>query len=65
MLVNLLKQRTGPAIVYVTLQHQATGVAKDLCEVGIPADAYHAGLANETRVRSLQSASWATMTARL
>jgi superfamily II DNA helicase RecQ len=55
MLVDLLKQRTGPAIVYVTLQHQATDLAKDLCEIGIPADAYHAGLAHDTRVRSLWS----------
>jgi len=53
MLVNLLEKRTGPAIVYVTLQHQATGIAEDLCEAGILADAYHAGLANETRVRLL------------
>jgi superfamily II DNA helicase RecQ len=53
MLVNLLKERTGPAIVYVTLQHQATDLATELCKVGIQAHAYHAGLANETRVRSL------------
>ena len=50
MLVDILKQRTGPAIVYVTLQHQATDLARELCKVGIPADAYHAGLTNETRV---------------
>lgn len=56
MLVNLLKKRTGPAIVYVTLQHQATDLAEELCNVGIPSDAYHAGLAIETRVRSPWSA---------
>jgi superfamily II DNA helicase RecQ len=56
MLVNLLKKRTGPAIVYVTLQHQATDLAEALCEAGITADAYHAGLANEARVRPLWSA---------
>lgn len=55
MLVNLLLKRTGPAIVYVTLQHQATDLANALCEVGITSDAYHAGLANETRVRPLCS----------
>jgi len=56
MLVDQLKKRNGPAIVYVTLQHQAMDLAQDLCEVGIPAEPYHAGLANETRVRSLWSA---------
>ena len=56
MLLNYLKKRNGPAIVYVTLQHQAMDLAKELCAVGIPADAYHAGLANETRVRSLWAA---------
>jgi superfamily II DNA helicase RecQ len=56
MLVNLLKKRTGSVIVYVTSQLQATTLAEDLCKVGIPADAYHAGLTNETRVRQLWSA---------
>lgn len=39
----------GPAIVYVTLQAQAEDVARRLAEAGVPARAYHAGLAAEVR----------------
>ncbi|WIX33892.1 RecQ family ATP-dependent DNA helicase [Salinicola sp. JS01] len=39
----------APTIVYVTLQHSAEQVARDLSARGIAARAYHAGLDSETR----------------
>ena len=38
-----------PAVVYVTLQHTAEGVAAELVENGLRARAYHAGMAGEVR----------------
>ena len=49
LLERLRSRPKGPAIVYVTLQHTAEGVAAYLAEHGIEARAYHAGMANETR----------------
>ncbi|KZT06011.1 ATP-dependent DNA helicase [Laetiporus sulphureus 93-53] len=50
-LVPLLQSRTGPAIVYVTLQKQAEEIADILCSHGLMATAYHAGLPSEERER--------------
>jgi len=50
LLIERLKtKKTFPAIVYVTLQHTAEGVAGSLQRAGIRARAYHAGLANDVR----------------
>ncbi|WP_027191868.1 RecQ family ATP-dependent DNA helicase [Fundidesulfovibrio putealis] len=49
LLERLRSRPKGPAIVYVTLQHTAEGVAAYLAENGIEARAYHAGMANEVR----------------
>jgi ATP-dependent DNA helicase RecQ len=50
LLVERLRARpAGSAIVYVTLQRDATRVAAVLADAGLPARAYHAGMAPETR----------------
>ncbi|KXI27192.1 recombinase RecQ [Paraglaciecola hydrolytica] len=48
-LVALIRQQTGPGIVYVTLQKTAELVANGLIKQGFAAKAYHAGLDNEVR----------------
>jgi ATP-dependent DNA helicase RecQ len=51
VLVQRLRERSpGSAIVYVTLQRTSTRVAELLAEAGLPARAYHAGMATEERV---------------
>jgi superfamily II DNA helicase RecQ len=45
----LLSTRTGPSIVYVTLQSQAESVTNELRKKGIDADFYHAGMKAEER----------------
>ncbi len=47
--IPILKERTGPAIVYVTLQAQADEGARLLREIGLEARMYHAGMSNENR----------------
>ncbi|OPX56020.1 ATP-dependent DNA helicase, RecQ-like [Oceanospirillum multiglobuliferum] len=49
VLRTLIQHKTGDGIVYVTLQHTAEEVARDLCQQGIQAEAYHAGLPDEQR----------------
>ena len=49
--IPILKSRTGPAIIYVTLQKEAEDVALILQNLKISADAYHAGLKTEERKR--------------
>lgn len=48
-LVPILESRTGPAIVYVTLQKQAEEIAQKLSEEDIETFVYHAGLPAEQR----------------
>lgn len=48
-LIPLLKSRTGPAIVYVTLQKHAEDVARHLQPHGLEPMVYHAGLPHEQR----------------
>lgn len=49
-LLSIISQAThAPTIVYVTLQHTAETVAQYLCNQGIPASAYHAGMQNDAR----------------
>lgn len=50
-LIPLLQSRTGPAIVYVTLQKQAEEIADHLKPHGLEPMVYHAGLPNEERER--------------
>ena len=50
-LVPILKERTGPAIVYVTLQKHAEDVAHSLRSKQLDAMTYHAGLPSEERER--------------
>ncbi len=50
-LVSILKERTGPAIVYVTLQRHADEVANTLRSYQMDAQIYHAGLPSEERER--------------
>ena len=50
-ILPLLKSRTGPAILYVTLQKQANEVASLLLAHGLESWVYHAGLPNEDRER--------------
>ena len=50
-LVGILKERTGPAIVYVTLQKHAEEVANSLRSYQLDAAIYHAGLPSEERGR--------------
>ncbi|KAI9065831.1 ATP-dependent DNA helicase [Trametes sanguinea] len=54
-LVTILKERTGPSIVYVTLQKHAEEVSNRLCAVGLDSMVYHAGLASEERERVQQA----------
>ena len=50
VLLERLKKRTrGPTIVYVTLQRTSEFVAEALVKQGLPARAYHAGMANDER----------------
>ncbi|KZP04151.1 ATP-dependent DNA helicase [Athelia psychrophila] len=48
-IVPFLKSRTGPAIIYVTLQKQAQEVADKLLPHGLQATVYHGGLGNDVR----------------
>lgn len=49
-LASRLRQRPrGPTIVYVTLQKTAEQVAARLANQGLPAQAYHAGMEDDTR----------------
>ncbi|TFY82334.1 hypothetical protein EWM64_g1675 [Hericium alpestre] len=50
-LVPFLKSRTGPAIVYVTLQKHAEEVANRLKTQGLDAMVYHGGMPTEERER--------------
>ncbi|KAH7913025.1 ATP-dependent DNA helicase [Hygrophoropsis aurantiaca] len=50
-LVPFLKQRTGPSIVYVTLQKQAEEVAHKLRPHGLEPMVYHAGLKTDERTK--------------
>jgi superfamily II DNA helicase RecQ len=50
-LVSLLKQCSGPSIVYVTLQRHAEEVASQLLPHGFNAMVYHAGLPSEQRAK--------------
>lgn len=43
-LTTLIRETSGPAVVYVTLQKTAERVAQALAEAGISAKAYHAGM---------------------
>ena len=45
----LLRSRTGPTIIYVTLQRHTEEVANSLRPHGIEAAVYHAGLSSEKR----------------
>ena len=47
----MLKARTGPAIVYVTLKRHTEELASRLKDYGLDAMAYHAGLPNEERAK--------------
>ncbi len=49
LLKRLGKRPPGPTIVYVTLQKTAERVASLLAGAGFPAEAYHAGLADDVR----------------
>ncbi|KAI0669791.1 ATP-dependent DNA helicase [Trametes maxima] len=53
-LVTILKARTGPSIVYVTLQKHAEEVANLVRPHGVDATVYHAGLPSEDRERIQQ-----------
>ncbi len=46
---RMTARAAGSAIVYVTLQRTAHHVAKLLADAGVPARAYHAGMATEER----------------
>ncbi|MGB6142273.1 MAG: RecQ family ATP-dependent DNA helicase [Pseudoalteromonas rhizosphaerae] len=48
-LANIVREQTGPGIVYVTLQHSAEQVAEALSRKGLHAVAYHAGLEDTLR----------------
>ncbi|KAI0756886.1 ATP-dependent DNA helicase [Daedaleopsis nitida] len=50
-LVEILKARIGPAIVYVTLQKHAEEVSSGLRQHKLESMIYHAGLPNEERTR--------------
>ncbi len=49
LLHRIQKKTDAPTIVYVTLQKTAESVARFLCENGIRASAYHAGMGNVDR----------------
>ncbi|KAG1825860.1 ATP-dependent DNA helicase [Suillus subaureus] len=53
-LIPFLKSRTGPAIVYVTLQRHAQEVADRLRPHGMKPMVYHAGLGGDERTRVQQ-----------
>ncbi|KAI0825027.1 ATP-dependent DNA helicase [Trametes gibbosa] len=53
-LVSILKERTGPSIVYVTLQKHAEEVPNLLRPHNLEAAVYHAGLPSEERERVQQ-----------
>ncbi len=46
---RLRKRPRGPTIVYVTLQRTAEHVAERLANLGLPAQAYHAGMEDDAR----------------
>ncbi|NMM41655.1 RecQ family ATP-dependent DNA helicase [Pseudoalteromonas arctica] len=48
-LANIVREQTGPGIIYVTLQHSAEQVAEALSRQGLHAVAYHAGLEDTLR----------------
>ena len=48
-LAKIVRDQQGPGIVYVTLQHTAEQVAQSLCQQGLHAVAYHAGLEDTLR----------------
>ncbi|KAF8846312.1 ATP-dependent DNA helicase [Paxillus ammoniavirescens] len=50
-IIPLLKSRTGPAIIYVTLQRHAEEVANHLRPHGLAPMVYHAGLPTEERTK--------------
>jgi superfamily II DNA helicase RecQ len=50
-LIPFLKSRTGPAIVYVTLQKHAEAVANHLRPHNLEPMVYHAGLPHEQRAK--------------
>jgi superfamily II DNA helicase RecQ len=50
-LVPLLKSRTGPAIIYVTLQKHAEEIANRLRPHNMEPMVYHAGLPHEQRAK--------------
>ncbi|KAL1748478.1 P-loop containing nucleoside triphosphate hydrolase protein [Schizophyllum fasciatum] len=47
--IPMLERRTGPAIIYVTLQQQTQEVVNYLAAHNIPATAYHAGISSDER----------------
>ncbi|MDN5871366.1 MAG: RecQ family ATP-dependent DNA helicase [Nitrococcus sp.] len=49
LLARLQERKSGPAIVYVTLQKTAERVAQRLSNAGLPARAYHAGMKDDQR----------------
>lgn len=49
LLLDRVRSRRGPSIVYVTLQKTAERVAEFLASQGLPAEPYHAGLKPEER----------------
>ncbi|KAL1681528.1 P-loop containing nucleoside triphosphate hydrolase protein [Schizophyllum commune] len=48
-IMPMLERRTGPAIIYVTLQQQTQEVVDYLERHNIPATAYHAGISSDDR----------------
>jgi ATP-dependent DNA helicase RecQ len=58
LLERLTSRPPGPSIVYVTFQRQAVDVARQLAGAGLPARAYHAGMA--TADREAVQEWWAT-----
>lgn len=48
-IIPMLKERTGPAIVYVTTQKQAEEIANNLMPHGLEPMVYHAGLPGDQR----------------
>ncbi|KAF9229212.1 ATP-dependent DNA helicase [Gyrodon lividus] len=50
-IIPLLKSRTGPAIIYVTLQRHAEEVANHLRPHGLAPMVYHAGLPTDERTK--------------
>lgn len=50
-LLPFLKARTGPSIIYVTLQKHADEIANRLRPHGLEPMVYHAGLPNDQRAK--------------